>query len=193
MLTMTTAPKKQIGFTVIELLMSLVILAVLLMIGLPSFRQFIQKNQIKASAEAIQNGIQLARAEAVRTNSNARFTLATGTGASSWTVADDSTGTTVQQSRASGEGGSAEVVTTTYSGNPLAADTSALRVTFNGFGRVVANTPSSIPILAAVDVGIAGGPANSTLRIEVQNPGGQVRICDPSVSTAGTDTRRCLQ
>ena len=158
-----------------------VVLAVLLAIGLPSFNQFIVRNQIKASAEAVQNGVQLARAEAVRLNAKVRFTL--GAGTSSWSVNVDSGGALVQQSRASGEGGSASVTTTRTPAN-------ATQITFNGLGRVVANTDASA-ILTAVDVAATGGPANSTLRIQVSSPGGQVRICDPSVSGT-TDPRRCL-
>ncbi len=125
-----------------------VVLAVLLAIGLPSFNQFIVRNQIKASAEAVQNGVQLARAEAVRLNAKVRFTL--GAGTSSWSVNVDSGGALVQQSRASGEGGSASVTTTRTPAN-------ATQITFNGLGRVVANTDASA-ILTAVDVAATGGP-----------------------------------
>ncbi len=159
-----------------------VVLAVLLAIGLPSFNQFIVKNQIKASAEAVQNGVQLARGEAVRLNAKVRFTLGAGT-SSSWSVNVDSGGALVQQSRASGEGGSEGVTTTRTPAN-------ATQITFNGLGRVVPNTDASAT-LTAVDVAVSGGPPNSTLRIQISSPGGQVRICDPSV-TGTTDTRRCL-
>jgi type IV fimbrial biogenesis protein FimT len=173
---------RQRGFTIIELMVTGVVLAILLTIGLPSFNQFIVRNQVRASAEALQNGVQLARAEAVRLNAKVRFTLGAGT-SSSWGVNVDSGGALVQESRASGEGGSASVTTTRTPAN-------ATQITFNGLGRVVANTDASAT-LTAVDVSVSGAPPNSTLRIQVSSPGGQVRICDPSV-TGTTDTRRCL-
>lgn len=182
MLTPAYHATRQRGFTITELMVTGVVLAVLLAIGLPSFNQFIVKNQIKASAEAIQNGVQLARGEAVQLNAKVRFTLGAGT-SSSWSVNVDSGGALVQQSRASGEGGSEGVTTTRTPAN-------ATQITFNGLGRVVANTDASAT-LTAVDVAVSGGPPNSTLRIQISSPGGQVRICDPSV-TGTTDTRRCL-
>lgn len=182
MLTPAYHAARQRGFTIIELMVTGVVLAILLTIGLPSFNQFIVRNQLRASAEAIQNGVQLARAEAVRLNAKVRFTLGAGT-SSSWGVNVDSGGALVQESRASGEGGSASVTTTRTPAN-------ATQITFNGLGRVVANTDASAT-LTAVDVSVSGAPPNSTLRIQVSSPGGQVRICDPSV-TGTTDTRRCL-
>lgn len=182
MLTPAYHAARQRGFTIIELMVTGVVLAILLTIGLPSFNQFIVRNQVRASAEAIQNGVQLARAEAVRLNAKVRFTLGAGA-SSSWGVNVDSGGALVQESRASGEGGSASVTTTRTPAN-------ATQITFNGLGRVVANTDASA-ILTAVDVAVSGAPPNSTLRIQISNPGGQVRICDPSV-TGTTDTRRCL-
>jgi len=174
---------RQRGFTITELMITGVVLAVLLAIGLPSFNQFIVRNQIRASAEAIQNGVQLARAEAVRLNAKVRFTQGAGA-SSSWSVNVDSGGALVQQSRASGEGGSESVTTTR---TPAAAT----QITFNGLGRVMTkNTDNSDP-LTAVDVAVSSGPPNATLRIQISSPGGQVRICDPSV-TGTTDTRRCL-
>ncbi len=182
MLTPAYHATRQRGFTIIELMVTGVVLAILLTIGLPSFNQFIVRNQVRASAEALQNGVQLARAEAVRLNAKVRFTLGAGT-SSSWGVNVDSGGALVQESRASGEGGSASVTTTRTPAN-------ATQITFNGLGRVVANTDASAT-LTAVDVSVSGAPPNSTLRIQVSSPGGQVRICDPSV-TGTTDTRRCL-
>lgn len=169
------------GFTTIELAIVLLILGILAAIGLPSFNQFITQNRIKASTEALQNGVQLARGEAIRLNQKVRFTLGVGT---AWSVNIDTGGAIVQESRASGEGGSADVVS-------LAAPAGATQVTFNGLGRIVANTNAS-DVLAAIDISVAGAPADTVRRIQVSNPGGQVRICMPAIPVAGSDPRRCL-
>ena len=159
-----------------------VVLAVLLAIGLPSFNQFIVKNQIKASAEAVQNGVQLARGEAVRLNAKVRFTLGAGT-SSSWSVNVDSGGALIQQSRASGEGGSASVTTTRTPAN-------ATQITFNGLGRVASRNTAIAQI--AVDSSAVVAAETRELRIELTD-GGLIRICDPDpVITARIgDTRRC--
>jgi type IV fimbrial biogenesis protein FimT len=163
-------------------MMAIIVLAVVAAIALPSFRDFIVKNQIKASAEAIQNAIQLARGEAVRINDKVRFTLGNGT---SWSINVDNGGALVQQSRASGEGGSSGVI----SSNQLPS-TAATQITFNGFGRIVPNT-NTTATLTSVDVSVSGAPANTALRIQISSPGGQVRLCSPSI-TSTTDPRRCL-
>jgi len=172
------------GFTAIELVIALLILGLLATIGLPSLNEFIVRNRIKASAEALQNAVQLARGEALRLNAKVRFTLGVGT---AWSVNVDAGGAVVQQSRASGEGGSADVGSAT-------TPAGATQVTFNGLGRIVPNTNASA-ILTAIDVSVPGAPVETIRRIEISSPGGQVRICipPPTIAVAGIDPRRCLQ
>ena len=65
----------QRGFTIIEVMISLVVLGVLLALGAPGFVEWLQNQQIRAAAEATLNGLQVARAEAVRRNTPVRFQL----------------------------------------------------------------------------------------------------------------------
>lgn len=73
------------GFTLIELMVTLVVVGVLLMLGLPSFMELIQNTQIRTGAEGILDGLQTARSEAVRRNAYTQFTLGPGTG---WRVTE---------------------------------------------------------------------------------------------------------
>jgi type IV fimbrial biogenesis protein FimT len=70
---------RQAGMTLIELMIGIVLLAILLALGAPTFFHWTQNSQIRNAAEAIQNGLMLARAEAVRRNTTVRFQLVTTT------------------------------------------------------------------------------------------------------------------
>jgi len=65
----------QRGFTIVEVMISLVVLGVLIGLGAPGFVEWLQNQQIRAAAEATLNGLQVARGEAVRRNAPVRFQL----------------------------------------------------------------------------------------------------------------------
>lgn len=169
----------QKGVTLIELMIAIVIMAILLAIALPSFKTWMLNTQIRTATESIQNGLQLARAEAVRRNERVKFVLGA---ASSWAVSTDA-GTAIQ-SRTSSEGSSSVTVTVT----PLNATTA----TFNALGRIVANTDTTSS-LTQIDLGVPTSilPANLSQSLSIMiTSGGQVRSCDPRFN-ATSDPRAC--
>jgi type IV fimbrial biogenesis protein FimT len=161
---------KSSGFTLLELMITVAIIVIITAIALPSFRSMIKNAQTRNAAEAITNGLQKARAEAVARNANVEFVLGA---ASSWQV--KLPGSTVIESRVSGEGSA-----------DTAATAVATTATFNSFGGVVANADGSA-ILAQVDLATAGGtqPLRVTLGV-----GGNARMCDPNLTT-GSSPRAC--
>lgn len=171
----------QSGFTLTELMVAVVVLAVLMSLAAPSFREFVVRGQIRTATESVENGLQVARAEAVHRNARIRFVISSQTGQSSWTVSEDSTGNAIQLSRAGGEGSASVTITST----PADATT----VTFNSFGRVVANSDASTR-MTQLDLTIPDAPSGSLRRITI-SPGGAIRLCNPDSNLASTDPTKC--
>lgn len=198
---MLTPNTKQYGVTLIELMIGIVIVSLLMFIGAPSFSLWIQNTQIRTAAESIQNGLQIARAEAVRRNTNVRFNLTNATGMVAWSVdcvnvtADCPTGI---QSRSGSEGGvNSRVgisvaalpspVPATQFNTPLAAGAGLpAGVTFNGLGRIPALNPDGTANnddITRIDVTNAAR-SDARRMVVVVTTGGQIRMCDPALSLA---------
>ena len=161
------------GFSLIELLIGIAIMAILAGLAMPSFQAWLQNTQIRNAAESIQNGLQRARAEAVGRNTNVEFVLGAG---SSWVVQLPD-GTNIE-SRSSSEG-SRDVTLTA-----LAADlTPATTVTFNNFGGVLVNNADASVPFAQVDLdsSVLAAADSQELRVTI-GVGGNVRMCDPNAS-----------
>lgn len=169
--------RSQRGVTLIELAVGLAIVGILVMVALPNFSVWIQNGQIRTAAEAINNGLQLARSEAVRRNLNIEFVLGAGAG---WTVQIAATNEAIQ-TRATGEGGTSSTVTVSPGG--------ATTVTFNGLGRAVANGDGSNTI-SEIKVDSTSIPAADSREMCIMVSGGAVKLCDPQV--AAGDPRACV-
>lgn len=168
------------GATLIELIIGLAIIGILLWASAQTFRVWIVNTQIRNAAEALQNGLQVARNEAIRSNTNVEFRTGTDT---AWSVVTVRSNTTVQ-SRAKEEGSASVTVGVTPGG--------ATRLTFTSLGRVATtNADGSAPITQLdvnVPASVLAAANTKVLRILVANS--QIRMCDPKVS-AITDPKHC--
>ena len=63
------------GFTLIELVVSVAIVGVLLAAAAPSFGTWMANSRVRTTAESIQNGLMLAKAEAVRRNARVQVVV----------------------------------------------------------------------------------------------------------------------
>lgn len=72
------------GFTLVELLITLAIAAILLMAGVPSFQSTIVTNRLATASNGLLEGLNLAKSEAIRRNGSVRFCL--NTEALTWKV-----------------------------------------------------------------------------------------------------------
>ena len=165
------------GFTLIELMLVIVILSIMLLIALPNFAIWIQNTQIRTAGEAILNGMQLARAEAIRRNVNIELRMDVSSG---WTARVPGTGEVIQ-SRVAGEGSAASLVTITPAG--------AKTVTFNSFGSVATNADGTATLTEIKIDSAQIAAADSRELCILVRAGGNVRMCDPQVAV--TDTRSC--
>lgn len=183
---MLTSGVRQRGVSMVEVMMVVAIMAVLMAIGVPSLQSWQANSRLQLKTEAVLNGMQFARGEALRRNARVFYTLGTD---SSWSVGcvnlvADNDGDGVAdcpvliQAKPAAEGGAGVVIAIT----PSAATTA----TFSGLGLLAANADASAAI-TQVDLSAAG--TARTFRVLLSS-GGQSRLCDPAVTTAG-DPRLC--
>jgi len=63
------------GFTLVELVVTMAVLSLLAFAVMPSVADWIRSTRVRNAAEAVQNGLQKARTEALRQNKNVTFWL----------------------------------------------------------------------------------------------------------------------
>lgn len=181
------------GFTLVELMITVAILAILLVAGIPSFREWLRNTHIRTAAESIQNGLRYARGEASSRGANVRFEfVSSGAG---WTVcelagktsctsaASASADNTLQNFVAAG--GSADVapmVGTSIgaTASPLSTAASAGNgITFNALGRPIGYGTVAV---SRIDLNTVGKDGRRL--VILVSPGGMPRMCDPNLSLA---------
>jgi len=164
------------GFTLIELMITLVVLGILIALGLPSYSGWITNTQVRVLAESLQNGLRLAQREAAMRNGSVVFSLTKiTTPACASTAATDGTNWTVcaggaaVQTGVSAAGGEMTTVASDFSS-----------VTFNGLGRTNLANSSKIDVGSSKGVCDSGSGGVRCLRI-LLSTAGKVRMCDPQL------------
>jgi type IV fimbrial biogenesis protein FimT len=92
--------KKYSGFTLIELMITLFIVGILLAVGVPSLKTFMQSNQLVAATNELISALHLARSEAIKLNarvsicesSNGKTCSTSGSWKEGWIVFVDANG-----------------------------------------------------------------------------------------------------
>ncbi len=194
------------GFTLVEVMVGLAILAFLLALGVPSLSTFLQSAKLSSTAKSYYTGIQAARTEAIRRNLPVEFVL-TNTALSTANIEN------VATAAPSGQNWLVRVmdpVATTYrlieakSGTEGSGSSGATSVqiiptpgtftgilSFNGFGGTSDGNAYALdvenPSGGACAAAATPGPMLCQ-RITV-SAGGKVHLCDPAATTG--DSRAC--
>ena len=197
------------GFSLIELMITLAILGILLALSASGFRTWMTNARIRTTADSIQNGLQLARGEAVRRNALIRFQFTSTTDsncvgsltASNWVISYDDDNIAGKCNVAM-VNEAFPISDTVHNPQPrilqlrpaaegsntivLAANQSA--IVFNGLGRVVPIPANPIDIGVVPDPAVGDCTKLRCLKVMVTSAG-QIRMCDPQLAL--TDTQSC--
>jgi type IV fimbrial biogenesis protein FimT len=88
------------GFTLIELMVTIAVLAIIVTIAIPSFQDIIERNRVVTQANNILSAVQLARSEAVKRGETITLTANAGGFTGGWCVHADGACDAANQIRA---------------------------------------------------------------------------------------------
>jgi type IV fimbrial biogenesis protein FimT len=201
-------PRLAGGFTLVELMIAITLLAVLIALASPSLSQWVRGAQVRTVAETLQNGVRTAQAEALRRNRQVVFFLTddepglaaeASANGRNWVIRwiplpGDTVVSAAPDNEPFVQGGA---VADFAGGVTITGDAA---VCFNALGRRVAATDVATGVtgavctvdpdepLAAFDIERDG--AARALRVTVAL-GGQVRLCDPARTVGATTPDGC--
>lgn len=143
------------GFTLVELLVTLSIAAVMMSIGMPSLVDFIKNQAVGTASFDVTSTLVMARSEAIKRNTNVVVTPTTSNWKDGWAVTVTSGGTTTTLGRQAA-----------YS-SAVAITSSVTSVTYGGNGRVQGTTVPTFAISGSsrarcVSVSLSGLPNSKT-------------------------------
>lgn len=130
MVTRTPAP----GFTIIELMIVLAIVAVMAAAALPNMAQFLKDQRVKSASFDVFSSLVLARSEAITRNTSVTVTPTGGNWASGWQVAAGATILRSQEALPSLTITGPASITYTGNGRLSAALSSGIQLTATGTG-----------------------------------------------------------
>ncbi len=162
------------GFTLIEMMIVVVIIAILTVIGLPSVSEWLENSRTRSVAESVQNGIRFAQAESARVSRFTKFIPS----ASSWSV---------KVVQVTGSSSPIDTMTNTVLQTSPAGNLDFVSISpstvleFNDLGRVSyssSETGSFSPVGTDISYAVTNSKGTRKLTIKV-SAAGKVRMCDP--------------
>ncbi|MCL2310708.1 MAG: GspH/FimT family pseudopilin [Proteobacteria bacterium] len=190
------------GFSLVELVVTIAVVAIIVTIAIPNIGDWIGKARVRASAEALQNSIRFAQSEAAKRNRLVEFSLVNSTipPTANAVAADNGTAWIVRLLPLSTEETSVlQADVFSQKGIHIKGGRNKTLV-FSGLGQVYTGVPNGLdpdPFLPATRAyQVASSSDTYSLCVLVQ-PGGGVRWCDPSHTSGdrscpGSATQSCL-
>ena len=174
------------GFSLVELVITMAVAAILLMVSTVSFASWIANAKVRSVAEVLQNSLRLAQTEALKRSRQTVFVLTSGAPGLNATPSASGTNWYIQVlpivtlekvQEAYVQGGN---LLTQSSGVIVSA--AVAQICFNSAGRVVANaatgTGTSCTVPAAEQLyTVSKTGADRVLKIQLSNAG-KIRMCD---------------
>lgn len=165
------------GFTLVELMVTLAVLAIVATIAVPSFQEMMTKNRVKGAAEALYADMQLARQESIKRNQAISVTFGSNSGGWCYGLDDtsgscDCTATTSASNCTIGAGTTAfsRVVQGSTSFNGVALNSG--NITFDNVRGTASTSGTNTVSIGAYQASVVVGAL------------GSARICTPSGQTS---------
>ncbi|WP_354371408.1 pilus assembly FimT family protein [Variovorax paradoxus] len=195
--------RRQRAFTLVELIVTVAIMAILAALATPSMIGWVRNNKMRTVSDSLQNGLRLAQTEATRRNRQVVFSLTnnkpTGSGytavanGSNWAINTVTLMTDGETSAFVEAGILLDVGSNVTISGPKS-------ICFNSLGRLVPN-PSPGVTSAVCDAPPAAGysydiqmsdvvEGDRPLRVTVAL-GGQLRLCDPARTLSDSQPDGC--
>lgn len=186
----------QRGFSLVELATAMTIIAILMMLGMPSFSEYINNARLGSVAQSFYSGLSLARSEAIRRNVPVEFVMTNdpiGPGiensatpdvtGKNWVIRSQTVpgpyDSPAIETKSALEGGGSTPRVTILAASPI--------VRFNGIGAATVGVGAIAIENPPAGACVPAGPVRCWSVLVA--PGGQVRLCDPAAPFG--DTRSC--
>jgi type IV fimbrial biogenesis protein FimT len=193
--------KRVSGFTMIEMVVTMGIFAILVALAVPTMRTWISNSKVRAVSDALQNGLRLAQSESLRRSRQVTFELTNNTAAPFTAVANGKywaiytipsmtdgteTGVFVESGVLAAVGSNVTV-------------TGPAAICFNSVGRPVLNASGTLttvtggasctlPAASTYNVTVTG--ADRPLRVNLST-GGEVHMCVPTLALSTSNPDGC--